>query len=174
MNRLQILPLEPADLESALADLEIGTEEDRRFAVARAGGSLGRAIELLDAAMVPVHQAVVAFLDRPADMSAIAVARSTLEGVGDRKEAEARARLVLACLRGALRESLRGSLAQSQDPTYFASAFASWVAVFECLFDAELDLNLRIAPEQAVANALMHLQEEFARLGAARSAAPRS
>ena len=174
VNRLQILPLEAADLESALAELEIGTVEDRRFAVARAGGSLGRAIELLDPAMVPVHQAVVAFLDRPADMSAIASARATLDGVTDRKEAEARARLVLACLRGALRESLCGSLAQTPDPSYFASAFTSWVAVFECLFDAELDLNLRIAPEQVLANALMHLQEELARLGAARAAAPRS
>ena len=174
VNRLQILPLAAEDLESALAELEIGTVEDRRFAVARAGGSLGRAIELLDAGMTPVHQAVVAFLDRPADMSAISVARSTLEGVGDRKDSEARARLVLACLRAALRDSLRGSLAQSSDPSYFAAAFASWAAAFECLFDAELDLNLRIAPEQILSHALMRLQQEFARLGVARSAAPRS
>ena len=163
---LRVAALAPGQVESELSEREIGEPDSRRLAAARAGGSLGLAIELIEEGVSTLHQHLVEFVQRPNDISPITRARDLLEGCPDRKAAQRRLRLVLGLLRDLLRESLHASLAHPDAQPYFPDAFTAWAAVIHRLFEAEEDLDLQISPEHVLTHALLRLQEGLPRLGA--------
>ena len=163
---LRLLPLSRREVETALEDRKVGDSESRRLAAASSAGSLGLALELIEEGVGGMHQHLVEFLGRPNDISPIGRARDLLAGAADRKAAQRRLRLVLGYLRGLMRDSMHASLAPPEARPYFPDAFTSWAAVIHNLFEAEADLDLQIAPEQALTYALFRLQEELPRLGA--------
>lgn len=165
-HSLRLLPLSRDQVEAALAERDVGDFESRRLAAQSSAGSLGLALELIEAGVSAMHQHLVEFIQRPNDISPMARARDLLGGSADRKAEQRRLRLVLGHLRGLMRESLHASLAHPAAQPYFPDAFTTWAEVIHSLFEAEADLDLQIAPEQALTFALFRLQEELPRLGA--------
>ena len=177
-SRVQLLrlrPLEADRVREALDSAGLGSAEDRAWAAALAGGSLGLAQELLAQELRPLCLQLEAFL---AASGAAPPARTLLQGTTGRRASVDRARLVLHLLRqigrscGFVAETPQGLGKAGGEPcvelpstvaTGGLGAYPArpwvWTRVLDRLFVAEEDLDLRLAPEPVLASTLLDLAE---------------
>lgn len=160
-GRLRILPLDEATLRARLAVDPGGPDLEIETALRGCGGSLGIARCLLESDTRQLVAAIEAFLADP-QPSAVAGARSLLDGATGRTETERRLTTLLRVVRAALRSRLTdtvaaNSLASDTDAGYRSPSAEPWGSAIDAVFQAERDFASGIPANQVLDGLLLTL-----------------
>ena len=154
-QRLGVRPLDDAPLRAELRRRLPTAGNLQERAIALAGGSLGRALQVCTEQAVRLHDLVSAMLAGNNPLRAVATARAALEGATGRTQAVAQARLFLALLAAELRLRLQRHLADADAGAYVAGHPEPWATLLEHTLAAHQDLDLRIPPDQVLTACLL-------------------
>jgi len=122
-------------------------------------GSLGRALELMEAPMVKLHDLVIEALEDRKGLRSIALAQAVVQGQKERRLQIEVARSFLWILRAELR-ARRDALAEAAVDAYPLHLTEPWCSWLEATLVAERDLELQITPVQVLAACLLRLVSE--------------
>jgi DNA polymerase-3 subunit delta' len=122
-------------------------------------GSLGRALDLIEPQMVRLHDLVVEALQDRKGLRVVAVAQAVVAGQKERRLQIEMVRSFLWILRAELR-ARRDALAKAPVDAYPPDLTEPWCSWLEATLAAERDLDLQIAPVQALAACLLRLVSE--------------
>jgi DNA polymerase-3 subunit delta' len=156
-SRVQRLAVRPLGDDAVRAELaRLAPERSAHFdrAVALARGSVGRALLSCTEQAVQLQDLVQRLVATSQGLRPWTTTGAVLEGAQGRADKQARARLFLSLLRGALHERAVRLAAAGGIP-YPAAQSEPWTSLAEITLAAEQDLELQVPPEQALCGCLV-------------------